>query len=208
MTQQQMAANHVQKKNPANFLSSTRHAVATIIKHGMNLMLVRTTYLQTLLTSKHTHTGKQICFLLTCQTLFSKRPFPHHVFYLFSHSVLCILNCLLFNVCCVLFHFFYAIVKFCVVFVEEIFLKAIPVKYRRISTEITKYIPPLQTKLMRGDENALIQAVFKFFSCLTSCYTKWTSLFYYSSNRKMKNSVISVPRNTNNHVQDLNSGRR
>ena len=63
-------------------------------------------------------------------------------FYLFSDSVLCILNCLLSNVRCVLFHFFYAIVKFCVVFVEEIILGAIPVKYGRISTEITKYISP------------------------------------------------------------------
>ena len=33
-----MTANHVQKKNATNFLSSTRHAVATIIKPDMNLM--------------------------------------------------------------------------------------------------------------------------------------------------------------------------
>ena len=125
-----MAANHVQKKKPTNFHSPMRHAVATIIKHDMNLMLVRTIYLQTLLTSKHTHTCKQIYFLPTCQTLFSKRPFTHLVFLnLFSHSVLCILNCLLLNVCCVRFHFFYGIVKFCVVFVVEIILRAIPVKY-------------------------------------------------------------------------------
>ena len=65
-------------------------------------------------------------------------------FYLFSHSVLCILNYLLFNVRCVLFHFFYAIMKFWVVFVEEIILRAIPVKYGCISTEITKYIQPPQ----------------------------------------------------------------
>ena len=52
----------------------------------------------------------------------------------------------MFNVRCVLFHFFYATVKFCVVFVEEIRLGAIPVKYGRISTEITKYIQPLQLK--------------------------------------------------------------
>ena len=65
-------------------------------------------------------------------------PFTHHVFYLFSYSVICILNCLLFNVRSVLFHFFHAIVKFCVVFVEEIILGAIPVKYGRTSTEITK----------------------------------------------------------------------
>ena len=32
MTSLQMAENHIQKKNPTNFLSSTRHAVATIIK--------------------------------------------------------------------------------------------------------------------------------------------------------------------------------
>ena len=121
-----------------------RHTVATIIKHDMNLMSVRTIYLQTLLTSKHTYTCRQIYFLLTCQTLFSKRPFTHHVFYLFSHSVLCILNCLLFNVRCVLFHFSYANVKFYVVFVGEIILRAIPVKYGRISIEITTYIPPLQ----------------------------------------------------------------
>ena len=31
----------------------------------------------------------------SCQTLFSKRPFTHHVFCLFSYSVICILNCLL-----------------------------------------------------------------------------------------------------------------
>ena len=61
-------------------------------------------------------------------------------FYLFSHSVICILNFLLFNVRCVLFHFFHAIVKFCVVFVEEIILGAIPVKYGCISTEITKIL--------------------------------------------------------------------
>ena len=66
-------------------------------------------------------------------------------FYLFPHSVLCVLNCLLFNVRCVLYHFFYAIVKFCVAFVEEIILRAIPVKYGRISTEITNYIPPLHS---------------------------------------------------------------
>ena len=38
--------------------------------------------------------------------------------------------------------FFYVIVKFSVVFVEEVMLRAIPVKYGHISTEITKYIPP------------------------------------------------------------------
>ena len=76
-------------------------------------------------------------------------------FYLFSHSVLCILNCPLFNVRCVLFHFFHAIVKFCVVFVEEIILGAIPVKYGCISTEIAKYIPPPQglLHLVSGTEN-------------------------------------------------------
>ena len=42
---------------------------------------------------------------------------------------------MLFNVRCVLFHFFHAIVKFCVVFVEEIILGAISVKYGRTSTE-------------------------------------------------------------------------
>ena len=52
----------------------------------------------------------------------------------------------MFNVRCVLFHFFYAIVKFCVVFVEEIILRAIPVKYGHISTEITKCIQPPQAK--------------------------------------------------------------
>ena len=30
--------NYIQKKNPTNFLSSTRHAVATIIKQDINLM--------------------------------------------------------------------------------------------------------------------------------------------------------------------------
>ena len=39
---------------------------------------------------------------------------------------------LLFNVRCVLFHFFHAIVKFCAVFVEEIILGAIPAKYSSI----------------------------------------------------------------------------
>ena len=33
-----MAANHIQKKNPANFLSSMQHAVATIIKHKVEFM--------------------------------------------------------------------------------------------------------------------------------------------------------------------------
>ena len=36
-----------------------------------------------------------------------------------------------FNVRCALFHFFYAIMKICVVFVEEIILRAIPVKHGR-----------------------------------------------------------------------------
>ena len=107
-----MAANHVQKKKLANFLSLTRHTVAKIIKHDMDLLLVRTNYLQTLLTSKHTHTCKQIYFLLA-KLYFPQRPFIHYAFYLFSHSVLCILNCLLFNVRSVLFHFFYAIIKIC-----------------------------------------------------------------------------------------------
>ena len=44
----------------------------------------------------------------------------------------------MFNVRCVLFHFFHAIVKFCVVFVVEIIQRAIPVNYGRTSTEITK----------------------------------------------------------------------
>ena len=60
------------------------------------------------------------------------------MYFICFHIVLCILNSLLFNVRCVLFHFFYAFVKFCVVFVEEIILGAIPVKYGRISTEIAK----------------------------------------------------------------------
>ena len=45
---------------------------------------------------------------------------------------------MLFNVRCVLFHFFYAILKFCVVFVVGIIQRAIPVNYGRTSTEITK----------------------------------------------------------------------
>ena len=57
---------------------------------------------------------------------------------------------MLFNVRCVLFHFFYAIVKFCVVFVEEIILRAIPVKYGQISTEITNYIPPVQDIIVKA----------------------------------------------------------
>ena len=48
------------------------------------------------------------------------------------------LNYLLFNVRCVLFHFFRAIVKFCVVFVVGIIQRAITVNYGRTSTEITK----------------------------------------------------------------------
>ena len=48
------------------------------------------------------------------------------------------LNCLLFNVRCVLFHFFHAIVRFCVVFVVGIIQRAMPIKYGRTSTEITK----------------------------------------------------------------------
>ena len=59
-------------------------------------------------------------FIFLLSNSFSKRPFTHHIFCLFSYSVICILNCLLFNVCCVLFHFFCAIVMFCVVFVVGI----------------------------------------------------------------------------------------
>ena len=86
----------------------------------------------------------------SCQTLFSKIRFTHQVFF-FSYSVKCILNCLLFNVRCVLFHFFHAIVRFCVVFVVEIIKRAIPVKYECTSTEITKkYIQPPQHEKKRG----------------------------------------------------------
>ena len=66
-----MAANHVQKKKPANFLSSMRHAVATITKDDMNLK--KELFIYTLLTSKYTPTYKQIYFLLTGQTLFSPK---------------------------------------------------------------------------------------------------------------------------------------
>ena len=56
--------------------------------------------------------------------LFFKLYFPkghlHIMYIIFSYSVICILNCLLFNVRCVLFHFFHAIVKFCAVFVVGI----------------------------------------------------------------------------------------
>ena len=45
---------------------------------------------------------------------------------------------MLLSVRCVLFHFFHAIVKFCVVFVVGIIKRAIPVNYGRTSTEITK----------------------------------------------------------------------
>ena len=65
----------------------------------------------------HTYLNELIFFF---PNFIFQKPFTHHVFYLFSYSVICILNCLLFNVPCVLFHFFYAIVKFCVVFVVEI----------------------------------------------------------------------------------------
>ena len=58
----------------------------------------------------YTHTFAQMNTYIYIQTLFSKRPFTHHVF-CFSYSVICILNCLLFNVRCVLFHFFCAITK-------------------------------------------------------------------------------------------------
>ena len=54
---------------------------------------------------------------------------------------------LLFNVRCVLFHFFHAIVKFFVVFVVGIIKRAIPVKYECTSTEITNILiqPPQAT---------------------------------------------------------------
>ena len=42
--------------------------------------------------------------------------------------IFCYINCFLFNVC-FLFHFFNAIVKFCVVFVVGIIKRAISVKY-------------------------------------------------------------------------------
>ena len=137
-----MATNHVQKKktDKLSFINATRCRHNHKTRYELN---VRTTYLRTLLTAKHTYTCKQIYFLLA-KLYFPKGHLHIMFFYLFSHSVLCILNCLLFNVRCVLFHFFYAIVKFCIVFGVEIVLRAIPVKYGCVSTEITKYTPPLQ----------------------------------------------------------------
>ena len=67
----------------------------------------------------NTHVFKQIYSLLV-KLYFPKGHLHIMYFFLFSYSVICILNCLLFNVRCVLFHFFCAIVKFCVVFVVGI----------------------------------------------------------------------------------------
>ena len=58
--------------------------------------------------------------------------------FIFCYMHIKLLNFRLFNVRCVLFHFFHAIVKFCVVFVVGIIKRAIPVKYECTSTEITK----------------------------------------------------------------------
>ena len=64
----------------------------------------------------HTSLNKFIFFL--SNFIFQKAIYTSCI--LFSYSVICILNCLLFNVRCVLFHFFRTIVKFCVVFVVGI----------------------------------------------------------------------------------------
>ena len=78
-----MATNHVQKKKLTNFLSSTRHAVATIIKQDMNSMKERLIY--GLRLHEHTHTFKQIYFLL------AKLYFPKghlHIMYFICFHIL------------------------------------------------------------------------------------------------------------------------
>ena len=57
--------------------------------------------------------------------------------------------------------------KFCVVFVVEIILRAIPVKYGRVSTEITNYIPPPQGRCI----------VFTEFNVFKYCYLILINLF-------------------------------
>ena len=142
MTSLQMAENHIKKKktDKLSFINATRCRHNHKTRYELN---VSKNDLFTDSVNMNIHTSLNKNLFSSCQTLFSKRPFTHHVFYLFSYSVICILNCLLFNVRCVLFHFFHAIVKFCVVFVVVIIKRAIPVKYERTSTEITKlHTPP------------------------------------------------------------------
>ena len=124
-----MAANHVQKKNLTNFLSSTRYKL-NVSKNDLFTDYVNINI--------HTPLNKFIFFLPNF--IFQKAIYTSCILFVFTFC----LNCLLFNVRCVLFHFFHAIVKFCVVFVEEIILGAITVKYGCLSTEITKYIPHQQ----------------------------------------------------------------
>ena len=101
----------------------------------------------------HTTLNKFIFFL--SNFIFQKAIYTSCIL-LFSYSVICILNCLLFNVRCVLLHFFHAIVKFCVVFVVGIIKRAIPVKYECTSTEITKlYTTP--TTLLSVNEILLLK---------------------------------------------------
>ena len=106
-------------------------------------------------------------FIFLLSNFFSKRPFTHHIFCLFSYSVICILNCLFFNVRCVLFHFFHAIVKFCVVSVVGIIKRAIPVNYERTSTEITKLhtnptIPPTNPSVKNSQMSHMIIGIIRF----------------------------------------------
>ena len=96
--------------------------------------------LQALLTFKQTHTCEQSYFHLTGQTVFSTKATRTLCFSFIFTLVLWILNRLLFNVRCIIFHFFHVIVKICVVFVVELNLRAILVKYGR---ELT-HMHPLQ----------------------------------------------------------------
>ena len=62
----------------------------------------------------HTSLNKFIFFLPNF--IFQKAIYISCILFVF---IFCFMHIKLFNVRCVLFHFFYAIVKFCVVFVEE-----------------------------------------------------------------------------------------
>ena len=84
----------------------------------------------------HTSLNKFIFFLPNF--IFQKAIYTSCILFVFIFCYMHIKLFVVVNVSCVLFHFFHAIIKFCVVFVVGIIKRAIPVNYGRTSTEITK----------------------------------------------------------------------
>ena len=136
MTSLQMAANYIQKKNPTNFLSSTRHVVATIIKPDYELNVSKNDlFTDSVNMNIHTSLNKFIFFLPNF--IFQKAIYTSWCFICFSYSVICILNC-----CGLMFVVFYSI-SFTRLWSFVLYLwwniqRAIPVNHGRSSTEITK----------------------------------------------------------------------